>query len=363
MALSLMTDGIGALALAPTIQFLLRHYGYSGTMMVLSALMLHGLVTGLLYLPPPSGKRRNPQIDETNFSCASVSAKEAADHIKKSSLLKNELDRDCDEVNEYPTERIHPLKTKENVNYAKEMSDSKDEFEDVPLKPEESHNNIPTNQNMPTPPDSKLVQSGETKTGLDSVVKPTGKPNRWHAFLRYLDVRILKSTNYLGYSLLMTCASLTSSMCNTHIAGLAFEKGLGATQISILLGIMGGVSTTMKLVSGVLFDISWVQERRAYVFVSFGLTVGVILVTVPLVRGLPMVFVSWIAFTAALSIFNTQESIALRGLIPTEAYNSGVGLSRMFRGVGVLVGPPFGGKSTFGIACIYYIYKGRGYVR
>jgi len=54
MALSTVGTGLGSVCMAPVIAVLIDQYNYSGTMLIIGAILLNNAVGGSFYLPPPA---------------------------------------------------------------------------------------------------------------------------------------------------------------------------------------------------------------------------------------------------------------------------------------------------------------------
>ena len=61
VALSLLTNGLGGAIYAPFVSYLFDYYGYTGTLMVLGALLLHTsiLAAAMVYIVPKRFRRVN----------------------------------------------------------------------------------------------------------------------------------------------------------------------------------------------------------------------------------------------------------------------------------------------------------------
>ena len=81
-------------------------------------------------------------------------------------------------------------------------------------------------------------------------------------------------------------------------------------------------------------------------FGAMGVLSGIILIFIPVTSGAPMFAIMWILNQINMSVLNTQDSVILNDLVPRKRYASAIGLSRFFRGLGVLVGPIVGGENS-----------------
>ena len=58
-----MMDGFGVMILAPSLQFIFSHYGYTGSIIIISGLMLHLTISASLFRSPDGKAKKSPQKD------------------------------------------------------------------------------------------------------------------------------------------------------------------------------------------------------------------------------------------------------------------------------------------------------------
>lgn len=341
-----MMDGFGSLAMAPLLQLLFSHYGYPGTMLIVTALMANHFVTAALYRKPDKYDLKQTPNAKTVFSSCNVLMD-----------LENMLPLRNDESFEVPGHErgYHPM------NKIKSLSCSKPEI----IRQHGKHFgeslkrrsiSEPLHLNRENGRLDEIVSSHEVhreevqfQTEKSISTKKTeghSESKASNSITKYFDYRLLGMGTYMSFSLMMACASLSFSMCNTHIAGLAKERQLTMSQTSLLIAVMGGINTISKLFCGFLFDLACVRRCRTHLFSFIGLLISITLVTCPWLDDVIGFFIVWIVYMSSVSMFTTQESLILADLVGRDRFPSAIGINRFFRGIGVLVGPTVGGKTS-----------------
>ncbi len=306
-SLSLMWDGLGSLALAPLLQILMEYYGYTGTMLILAGFTMHFCITAALYRSPDKG-----------------------DIIKKHKDIENDNSNSNDIENDNRN-RINDITDTHNITYT-----SRNIYY-------HETNNVHSLSKQHSPDDVQVAdEPAIDKQHTDSFVHIPKTFNK--KLQKYIDYHIFKNVHYLAYSLLVSSGSLCFSMCNTHVAGLSKENGLTAGQIALLLGIMGAANSFSKAISGIIFDLKLIRKIRSYIFFLIGVIIGLVLMILPYAGDITSLFILWAVYMSMTSIFNTQETIILSDIVSRQSFPSAMGMSRFSRGLGVLVGPTFGGK-------------------
>ena len=162
--------------------------------------------------------------------------------------------------------------------------------------------------------------------------------------LQCMDYRLLKQPRYLIYCIFMCSTSICYGIVNTHLAGQGKEKHLNESTIAALLVAIGIVGTFSKLLSGFLFDWRRVRKYRSHLLCGLSVIMALCILISPWCENIYAFYIIWLLVMSTGAIVATQESIILSDTVSRSSFANAFGMSRVFRGLGILVGPTFGGK-------------------
>ena len=308
LALSLMMDG--TMAISPFIEFSFRHYGYTGTMIIVAAFSLHGLVAAATMVAPPTSTNRNQKpiagsdvikklsVCENDDFCTYKEQRSRTESVEslenwEMSIGRHLVAYEKQEKSEYQEDVFesgasrYSLSSRKRTGFS-QCSETYPDYQishwslelpsafdtpsytpsdtpldtslEIPLEPSlDKELELPMDVFPDIPLDSPLNSPLE-KTSFQLATPGNFSPKdqrsccskMWQVICRYVDLRLLCCSRYVSYSLLMTCSSLASSMCNTHLAGMAAERTITSSQVALLLTAIGGVTTITKVTSGQL---------------------------------------------------------------------------------------------------------------
>ena len=368
-SLALMADGFGSLALSPFFVFCFAYYGYQGTLLILAGFTLQYCISGALYRKPYP-KEIVDSAEKVREDSSRQITDEDLETAGKTPSLSVQRDIEDTDIIHGSVEDIYlgqyflrrKSKSLTQLDFGDVNNTHSTQEKSVGLAPWRSHGNLIWNGKLPQQLDT-VLPSYEPCGSLNSmayketdVTVPLGRETAedeeeeqkeiscGDKCAQYLDHRLLKNPRYLAFSAMMASGSLCFSMVNTHFAGLAKEHEHSAATIAALLGVMGIVNTTVKFLSGLLFDWQPIKRRRSHVFSFIGISMGLTLVTAPWSYDVTSFYIVWLLYMSMAAILGTQESLILSDIVSRSSFASAIGMSRFFRGMGVLVGPTFGGK-------------------
>ena len=354
-----MMDGCGALVMAPLLQASFHFYGYTGALVILAGLTLQYTVSGAILRGPfafEMRKFKNRSAFRTQHG-----------YIPQNGVV----DLDGNSVTKYNfgVGSIDDLYFVPSV-YSRRLSRSLHIIHSPDVKiltPTsklcealwKSHGDIPDDQNSMFKANSEVVltSSADQSMGYDVEYINASENQNEHTDSgcqcgNYFNYQLLRDGRYLAFNMLAVCITLCGSMTNTHVAGLCKEHGMNGVEIVTLVAIMGDVNTTFKFLSGFLFDWPPVKQYRKHIFCVMSFSFGLMQVLSPYMQSLAAFYGVWFMYMTTGAFMATQVSVILADLVDRQAFASGIGLNRLFRSFGVLIGPTFGGKYETSLTCL-----------
>ena len=366
------------MVLAPFFVVCFHYYGYQGTILLLAGFGLQYCVAGALMRDPIPGWDVKKDYSGNNInrllsieddivlagSVEDIYVPEMMLRRKSKSLTHFELGAETESIGSNFQNGWHS-----DGNIGITMMTST-------IKPK-GYSNTPTSEWIGKESGDKMCSdlrvldthtTTPSETDNDTVV-PSGEnvaatkivPKRYtDQILQCVDYRLLKQPRYVAFCIFMCSASICYSVVNNHLAGQAKEKRLNESTIAALLVAMGIVGTFSKLLSGFLFDWRRVKKHRSHLLCGLSVIMALCILISPWCETIYSFYIIWLLFMSTGAIVATQESIILSDTVSRSSFANAFGMSRVFRGLGVLVGPTFGGKSRFmylsDYICIHLTY-------
>ena len=143
------------------------------------------------------------------------------------------------------------------------------------------------------------------------------------------------------YICLLTSSLMGQIFCAyIYTSGLAVETcGLTDTEIAVVLSIGGFCEMPARILSGMMLDFNIIRPNRLYVFSAFSIGSGIIFLSLQFARDLVSMSVLWGLYQAFTLAVHTQHVMIIGEVLPIEQLPGGIGISRVFQGVGLTVGP------------------------
>eukprot|EP00058_Branchiostoma_floridae_P020928 XP_002606418.1 hypothetical protein BRAFLDRAFT_57286 [Branchiostoma floridae] len=156
------------------------------------------------------------------------------------------------------------------------------------------------------------------------------------------DVTLLKSRQFLVYSLSFFGLMLGYSMSFPHLVSHAQGLGVEKTQAAFLLSILGIVETVARPVNGWLSDRLPVRKLYYYMVGCVGL--GICNVAIPHSRTYAALVACMVFYGISSGIFYPLIAVLAKKYSGVSRIGGGLGWAFVFKGVAFLLGPPIAGK-------------------
>ena len=305
-ALVLLGRGVGALAFSPFISYLFQEYQFSGGMVIFAGISLNICVAGALFSPlHPRGQKTPKIVNQTKFS----------DKNDSEVMMQNGEDPECHKT------------TNQEDNKDIGQLNSPDHEESI----QSTHN---------------TEHDKAKRVSIFINMKSRTSPSVLSRICLVFHLNLFKNVGFCAYVLLVFALSLNLSTVGVCIASILKEANFTQAQIALLISLMmGGVSLISRPISGIILDLKVVRLHRKF---SIGITsfaMSICTLLAPTASSTVAIFTIWLCNGFLSSAFTTQEQIILPDIVGVSRQPSALGLSAVFRGIGILIGPTLGGNS------------------
>lgn len=323
-------SGFGTVVFAPLINFMIKEYGWRGSMLVLAGAVLECIIFGALFRPI---EKLKPLEDKK--SKQPVTAENGTSGKPKTTTEK--------------LSQSHPLLSRSGYSISSGVSKASTKSKGSMARPDifyqRSLQNIrltDTEMRKESPFGSKrhYVEDSEREDKMICGCIP------WEAqtkkFLKnMLDVSLFKDPLFLLFLLSNFLTSIGFNIPYVFIVPHAKQIGVTEDWAAYLLSVIGIANTIGRIILGYLSDRTWVNRLYIYivclVFCGFGVC-GVVLYT----------DYNYLASMMALygfciGAYVGLTSVILVDLLGLEKLTNAFGLVLLFQGIASFIGPPIGG--------------------
>ncbi|CAG5124020.1 unnamed protein product [Candidula unifasciata] len=305
--LGLSGIGMGSLWTIPLVQYLFDEYGFTGTFMILSALLLHGLLIAMLYRPLRLHYQfMTAKLIQLLGDIVAASKEDVSG--KSSSSSSSDDDADTFILNKEESTQSESNATGESVEIEKK---------------DNSEGCLRSSLKICFPVEFK--REGEKKTS-----------DIYHWDLIKNIPFMIFCSNGLLYLLAVKIAFL-------FLPAIALSKGFSKQQAAIILTIIGGTDTFARIFTGFLMDLKPLRRYRQYFFTCLLYLLAADTLMIPILPSFTSVSIVCAIYGFLTGAFMAQRMVFLVDIVGREKVASALGIQRVFQGVGTLVGPPIAG--------------------
>ena len=274
--------GVGTFIFAPLLEFLLRKYGFRGTMLVMSSVMLNICVCGSLF---------RPVLQNTKLKGSSLTG------IPNKVFIIDESTDFSMAADSIPQKRVNgifnKIITKNSIN---------------DTKCRQSNNN-----------ENKTLKS-------------------------YLDYTLLTNRRFICFCISVMLATLGHSPASIMLPALAMQFNIKSKEAAFLLSITGIADIVGRVTFGVLCDVKLFKKNRQTLYVFAIFISGVANMFCGLASEYWHFVIYSCIFGLFAGSYNVLTPVILVDLLGVENLASSCGLALLFQGLGFLVGPPTAGN-------------------
>ncbi|XP_074112661.1 monocarboxylate transporter 14-like [Cotesia typhae] len=364
-------SGIGTLIFAPFIEYLIREFGWRGTMLILSALVLNCIILGVLFRPiEPPRQLKNIPLQKIKSSLANLK-------VPSSNGTSNGLNRPHSTQNISTTYHF-VADNNDNTKYLGKITMSQ-----PVLTKGISHQGNFNHSHHGSEMNAKSLGSGmmnkrdifyqgsvenvrkrsasvghhevrlTKRNSVMSLPNATGyKPSETTECAPYmnkscgvlqqmLELSLLKDPVFLIFVISNFCTSIGFNIPYVYIITQAESRSIPRDTASYLLAIIGIANTIGRIVLGYVSDKPWINRLLVY---------NLCLTICGFATVLSVYCDSFVSFAVYTSVFGFTvgayvglTSVILVDLLGLERLTNAFGLVLLFQGIASLLGPPIAG--------------------
>lgn len=328
MSFATLGGGLGGIAFPPLLENMFYYYSYSGTLLIVSGLMMNYAVAALLFRP----------VNKIRITSLSIVESEKQDSKPQKGEEEPTLIVGNDQVY---------VVSEEEQEEGKKMESFKESIRKL----------------------SRKISIAPSTLSSTSSEKSTKKDGCCSIFRNYFDLSLIKDVKFLSFSLLMMTSFLCFTVTSMFFSELSKECGFDRLEVSLALSLSSIVDIPCRLLSGFVFDLKGIRKRRITVYVFIGAWTGLSSACLPISMFIMNVFQRkiifysfWVSYTISSGIYHTQQNTILTDLCGchSKTLSSALGLNRLFQGIGGLIGPSVGGilRDSLGTYTFSYVTAG-----
>jgi len=397
MGLSTAGAGLGCIAIPPLYEIMFESFGYEGTFIVMSAVLLNCLVCALLYRPLQEswrgikgsntivnksenishiedGKETTSQLNEVIPPVHSARRKSAPPLCDKTKLESVQLQRNGMRFNDAQFSSDANITPLNPVMWSKNSAENAlkqnagacdvDSYQghnnQLKIKRRFSESHLAHDQ---TSHQQLSISDGEKQPLLKKSSKSSNisKKNSCFSTLdSYLGLSLLTNPAFTCFVIALGLGTMAYLSAQNLIIAHGIAIGISEHLSVFILSIIGIADMTGRLISGFLYDISCIRRIRKSLFVVVLLSSGVSIIGWSYCTGF--------AELATLSFMNgfingamvTGRPVMVGDLVATEDLSPAFGMTVFSQGIFILIGPLIAGelKDLTGTYEMSFIFAG-----
>ncbi|XP_076090016.1 monocarboxylate transporter 12-like [Mytilus galloprovincialis] len=274
--------GIGTLVLPPLFETMLNYYGFSGGLMIISAVALHMCISGMLYKSPTRRK------------------------LHRQSLISHSCER-------FHDSRL--INSSELTEY--QMAETEEQNKKAPNK--------------------------YHKLWIGRCLKSCNTVKDKESSSKMLDFSLLKRPDFLMFCVGISFLALSFNSMLIFIPPLVKSRGLSGIQGACVMSVAGIFDTIGRIASGFILEIKRLRNFRKLLYNTVMFMLALVIFSLPFTVTFVEFCVVAAIFGLLIGTYTSQKSVILVDIVGSEALNSSFGILIFFQGVGTLIGPPITG--------------------
>ncbi|KZC05305.1 Monocarboxylate transporter 5 [Dufourea novaeangliae] len=315
-------SGLGTLVFAPCLEYLIAFYGWRGTIMICSGIVLNCIVLGALFRPLETKKLQNGDSPE-------VTSRKNSKEDKNSHTVA--FRKENNSVAVISTISQPALILRDGL-----PEESLEEIQIVPSFAEKYTEEMiyirGSSKNLPNSTDNAKTESTELKTNCEE---------KMGNLQEIFDISVLKEPVFILFTFSNFCTSIGFNVPYLYVMPQAEERGINKEDASYLLAVIGIANTVGRIVLGYISDKPWVNRLLIYNLCLTVCGLSTILSTECISFATFAIYSSVFGFTSGAYVGLT--SVLLVDLLGLHRLTNAFGLLLLFQGVASLLGPPIAG--------------------
>ena len=311
-------SGLGSLVIVPLVQFIFETYDFQGAYLLLSTLFMQLFIVAMLYRP----LRR---------------------HHKFLALERSER-KEARKINGEFGEQCYYFQ-KESID-SKVMSNCKSNTDDV-IEFRDKNKRIPTVPGSYLE-DGRYLSKMSRKSRMKSIytiIFPLDHKttNVSKARPSMFNLHLLKDIPFILFNIGGILVKIATIDIFMFLPSLLLEKNISKTDTSFVLVICGLMVSIGIIIFGTVSNLKIFLNHRPTFYTLLVFVMSLLCILIPNLRGFSSYAALFVLVGLVMGGIELLRFVVLTDIVHKDLFASSMGLSNVFAGVGVLIGPPIGG--------------------
>ena len=296
---------LGTFIIALVIDYTLKKYGLTFSLIILACIVINQTVTGALLRPA--------QINRP--------VKNTANSIQAESKDRN-------------TPPSNYLPTTDDENDHTVQYDTTEYTQDIDIKLQEKET-LSTSD----------ASSGKVSQRPSSTADSASRSGCCAFMMKYYNVGLLKNPVFVSFIFMLSTVAFTAEMSNFFMASWANERGVSLKQSAWIIALTSVLEIASRVICGIIFDIRIIREKRKIIFGFITLSACCCVTLFAAAFDTVTVILSYCVARTFISPIWLLESVILADIVTPEKMHGGLAISKTCRLVSPLLVPLLGGKT------------------
>ena len=310
MAFATLGSGVGNVVLSPAISALVDEYGFSGSMVILSSLMLNNFISAALYWP--LRKKRGLPRERV------VGRGEEGKSDEKQAIFIDDKTGDAKSA-----------VVKCDAGLVTGGGGDNSSGDRVTILPDKGESSVGVHK--PTEHAATVTQASTADDPDKGVC------------IKYK--RLLRNPTFLLYGYQIMCMQVCIPVYLIFLPDFAMEHGIDRMHAAFILSVMGISDMVGRVFFGFVFDLERVRRHQPKLHSTFGIAFGLAtacVIFMPSFRG--MLAMAILVGLTESAVHSQRATIATQLVSPLDM-SGAIGLMIFSQGLGNIWGPPVAGRS------------------
>ncbi|XP_052214875.1 monocarboxylate transporter 4-like isoform X2 [Dreissena polymorpha] len=307
--------GIGGFAIAPTIEVMFQHYGFSGTYILLSGIACELFVCISLFRPlSVTTNRKKESLKEEEKSEVSLQ-----DHV---------IQTEADATEDMRTDINDDI---QNTNESEHI------VEQVPML---------------------TINGVHTESSVKGELEAKTQKNETSAKKKLINFSVLKDVRFVTLCIAAFVFHLPTR--GLFLPALAKAKGLTDIQTAYMLSIIAGSDTVFRVVSGFVLDVKSLRSLRPYIYNAVSFVQCIPMFLFPTLHTFEQFAAVCCLEGVIMGLKTAQRQVILVDILGVDKLPTSFAFMLTTEGLATLIGPPVAGylKDTYGVYDYSFYFGG-----
>ncbi|XP_017787533.1 PREDICTED: monocarboxylate transporter 13-like [Habropoda laboriosa] len=319
-------SGLGTLIFAPCLDYLIALYGWRGTMLICSGIVLNCTVLGILFRPLETNKPIKRSSSEKSLPISKKGLREYSNSLNSKKLHSVSFRKE---------ENSTGIKSLSQPVLISNDAIQQDNFENISKQQSVFFSItllIRGLASLPNKTEHTKAENREFKVYIERKI---------NTLQEKLDISVLKDPVFILFTFSNFCTSIGFYVPYVYVLPQAEEQGIDKKDASYLLAVIGIANTVGRIILGYVSDKPWVNRLLIYNLCLTICGISTILSTFCTSFESFILYSFMFGFTSGAYVGLT--SVILVDLLGLNRLTNAFGQLLLFQGFASLLGPPIAG--------------------